>query len=502
MAEWIPPSVVTDLTPKTQDQAALAVTIAWAPGGVQIAGPSTDVYVRDNEIEGGRLNGVSLGGFELLDTKGAVTSELNGVLPASEGPCAVAASLLMPSTIGSGAAQLQIVAGGPLINIAIEDNRIRDMGLCGVGPVGIWNLAETAEAIGVQNLSIRRNVIERTLQRQVAGKEGLAFSFGAICVPDVVDLSVCDNEISDFGTVPGAAYAAGVYVQFVEFAEISRNRIRETRDWSGATSEDATTRQLRGGIVVAFATPPILSTDSGTLFEPSQSALRVEHNVVRVALGDALAVTGLGPFSIANNHFSTGGGLLLSGFTAAKTVYVLNVGSPVEYVDAANNFSSLIKTRAAAPYARGASVPASRAGGAVLFSNNMCQLEAGLQPGDAGFSSVLVASLDNVLFANNHSWIDAQWSASMPANATATGVYFDAVVLASAVQVTSNRLQEPFGSVMASGVTIGLGNITALNFASNCLYVYAQNAFLEQNVNNVAVYCLGERNDFAVFVKS
>ena len=44
-------------------------------------------------------------------------------------------------------------------------------------------------------------------------------------------------------------------------------------------------------------------------------------------------------------------------------------------------------------------------GGAVLFTNNNCQLEA-WGTGVRGYCSVQIISADHVLFANNHLWFD------------------------------------------------------------------------------------------------
>ncbi|MGB8888487.1 MAG: hypothetical protein WCC87_17290 [Candidatus Korobacteraceae bacterium] len=38
------------------------------------------MYILENEIEGGSLNGITLGSFELLDAKGNNTRQWSGVL--------------------------------------------------------------------------------------------------------------------------------------------------------------------------------------------------------------------------------------------------------------------------------------------------------------------------------------------------------------------------------------------------------------------------------------
>ena len=46
----------------------------------------------------------------------------------------------------------------------------------------------------------------------------------------------------------------------------------------------------------------------------------------------------------------------------------------------------------------------------------------------------------------------------------------DAFLVAGFVQVTSNRFQEVWGSVLASGFTAGLLNITGQNISTHCLF--------------------------------
>ena len=101
---------------------------------------------------------------------------------------------------------------------------------------------------------------------------------------------------------------------------------------------------------------------------------------------------------------------------------------------------------------------AASSSGAVLFTNNMCQLEARAS-GVQGLASVVILSLDDIIFANNLCWIDGSQTA-----------FTDALLLAISTQVISNRFQEAVGSVFISGYTFGMANITTQNIATNCLF--------------------------------
>ena len=133
-------------------------------------------------------------------------------------------------------------------NIQIARNRIRNMGFCGIGPVGFFDLATTLEVISIENLAITDNVISGTLQ-DVA--DALDFGYGAVAIPDVQNLIVRDNVITDFGSRAGAQ-VCGIYVLMGELVEISGNQILETRDWSADPSGDHILAQaVQAGIMVA-----------------------------------------------------------------------------------------------------------------------------------------------------------------------------------------------------------------------------------------------------------
>src|SRR5262249_61533136 len=81
-----------------------------------------------------------------------------------------------------------------------------------------------------------------------------------------------------------------------------------------------------------FSTQPPAATvgTAGPVYLPNLPALRVEHNSVRVALGDALAAGGYGPFSIVNNHLATGGTVRTAGRSLDETVLLLSVSPSSE----------------------------------------------------------------------------------------------------------------------------------------------------------------------------
>jgi hypothetical protein len=483
----LPAIVQADLAVRAEPRGEPTISIAvehipLGCGGIQIAGPARHVFVVENRIEGGRGNGITLGTLTLVDRKGTVLSRSVGSLLFMPDDCTTTVTTTVPP---KGPGSTTVVAGGLLADILIARNRIGHCGLCGIGPVGFFDLVESAEVISVENLAIVENVITDTVLLPLevddtkSALSATAFA-GAICLPDVVNLIVRDNTIARFGATPGAA-VCGVFVLHAEMAEISRNHI--VAGESGAsTSRHGVTLAVRGGIVVRAVTPPLAApadvslwerSDVGVLSTPAYSpglpALRVDHNVVEVSVGEALEAFGVGPFSVVNNTFSTGGTVPLQGTALALTVLLLNVGVAWQQANASrySDIGGYQHQTAAAP-------AVAVSDGEILFSDNSCDLST-RQGRQAGPASVLVLSLDRVVFADNLCRVDAAERA----------VLADAFVRGYTVQVTSNRFQEIQNSAVASAVTFGAANITSLNISDHPLVAGAPDATSLVNTSNL-----------------
>jgi len=472
-----------------------------ASGGIQIAGPSRNVFVIENEISGGSRNGITLGNFAILDKTGAETGTLTGVQVQVDEPCGGGATWTIPgSTGGSGSTVSRIGSGGVIRNLHIDRNLIRDMGMCGIGPVGFFDLYTTQEIISLINVSITANIISRTLRRpmQSFNQKLSQFGYGVISLPDVQNLTIRDNTITDYGVTPGVE-VCGIFVLHGEGIEISRNQIRETRDLGSLTfAAQNSYGGLRAGIYIYLATPVTLDTSSGSawgtdissvnetaagisrnspMYAPGFPALRIQENFVRVALGLALYARGTGPFSIVDNHFSSGGTVSVSSdalskldfaspdvagvgtLAAALTVAISNLGIAIEALSLIQGFSKTFTAVGSADFSRAGNNLADASSGTVMFTNNICQLESRAS-GVRGFCSVAIVCLDTVLFANNQLWIDAP----------SFSVFVDGLLFGITVQATSNRFQEAsLFPVFYSGATIGLWNITSQNISTYCL---------------------------------
>jgi hypothetical protein len=485
-----------------------------ANGGIHIAGSSGDVFILDNEIEGGAFNAITLGNFTLVSDGIYQNTPPTGLFPLTSPVETAGTTLMLPATDSKGN---QVVMGNPLQNIQIARNRIRTIGLCGIGPVGFFNLATTQELVNIQNLTITSNTISTSLQNAITpfAKGITGLGYGAICLPDVQNLILRDNTITDFGSVPGAQ-VCGIFLCSGEQVEISRNQVIETRDWSGIPATTAAAISgAQGGIVINAVSPPSLDqtataagwtcSGDGTppMNQPGLPALRVEENVVRVPLGLALGVAGAGPFSIVNNHLSSGGTVPAASTSLASqsgmvpfrstqfptnvlTVEILNIGIAIDVERISPGLSVIDRV-----LSKLLKTGLTSSSGAVLFANNICQLETRAS-GATGLASVAILTLDHLTFTNNHCWIDSCARREYSADSfLSSAVLMDAVLVAASLQVCGNRLQESAGSVAFSGLTAGVRNITAQNITSYCLYTLPASS----SINNISFSPKGNCDD-------
>ncbi len=484
------------------------------PGGIHLAGPSKNVFVIENDIVGGTRNGITLGNFIILDSQGNDTGQLTGVMWQAEDPCSTGSTGQLPPAVTSNSSTSKIGAGGIIYNLHIDRNRIHQMGMAGIGVVGFWNLDEALEIISIVNLSIVANLISRTMLRRTVAfnSKSPGFAYGAISLADVENLMVRDNVITDFGFTPGAE-VCGIFVLHGQMVEISRNQIRETRDWSSDSLQSfSAANNTRAGIMTYLVTPPTLEGSAWTksigkqninldevsilgsqreaaICQPGLPALRIQENVVRVAIGLALEAFGYGPFSIVNNHFSSGGPVTsanardltmpLAGLSRESSKYtdpllveIFNLGLAIEDVSQGNGFFALYENKDDAEFGAARNL-ANASSGAVLFANNQCQLEAWAGR-VTGFCSVAILSLDNVLFNSNRLWLDGP---------TLTALV-DGIVLGITVQISGNRLQEgQHYPVIFSAATLGIANVTSQNVATYCVKAWAPAEWLINTPN-------------------
>jgi hypothetical protein len=469
--------IASNFTPST--------SAALGNGGIQIGGYSTGVSIIDNDIEGGAFNGISLGAILRSNASGSI-SGLNGLFPIS--PVTEAGTtLVLPAADATG--EISNAADGPLQNIRIERNRISSFGLCAIGPVGYFSSTNPPEVISVANLAILGNTISGSLQGALLPfpQALTGLGYGAICLPDLQFVVVRDNTITDFGSQPGAQ-VCGIFILNGEQVEVSRNTILETRDWATIGAAPAAISGLQAGIGIPMVSPPALSQSAtasawtgsssqgvatpGTppLYQPGLPALRIDQNVVRLPLGMALDVLGYGPFSITGNQFASGG--TVPGAPAlVLTVAVVNLGAAIE-IDTPTSFTGLWGS-ASDPTPPTIQVVdnalSNSTSGMVLFANNQCQLETRAS-GAEGLASVVIFTLDNLTFSNNLTWIDGAGTVPIQGTHIILSALMDVFLMGGTINVSNNRFQEVLNSVLFSGMTAAVANVTTGNISTFCLF--------------------------------
>jgi hypothetical protein len=462
----------------------IPATVAMNPGGIQIGAPSCDVFVIENQIAGGGFNGITLGSVISSNTDGTTTNETYGVVTTQPNACSTTVGLTIGSSTTETQTGISYISAGMLQNIQIDRNRICNMGLCGIGPAGFFDLETTEEVMSIENLTIACNTIQNTLLGNLAPVNFSAdsYGYGAICLPDVQNLTIRDNAITNFGATPGLV-VCGIYILNGQMVDISHNQVLETRDWGAeTTSADEPANSVRGGIV-ALVTPPSFTSpfapgDNAVgipIFEPTLPAVRVEHNNVRVPLSETLRLLGFGPFSIVDNQLCCGGTITSTRTSAAQTVLILNLGVALEletlgFADLYNNSKNPTNPQGSYPMS-----------GNVLFANNVCQLERETG-GQRALANVVILTLDNLTFTSNQTWLDG-----VPISA-----FMDAFLFGLFVQVRGNRFQESadLSVFLISALTFGLVNITDENISTYCILSYASSAAALINPNNVSLLSL------------
>lgn len=455
-------------------------------GGIQLGGTCERVHVLDNVVQGGIGTGIVLGSIRLVDGDGG-----DGGDPDPGDPCTPCkpGNGYIPPTGGKGT---RIISAGPLYDIYIERNRIWDMGLDGIGVIGFWNLRGTDQMITVDHLTIVRNEIHYCLWRTLAPiiPAMLAqMGYGGIALADVEYLVVRENVIEDNGP-DFVEPVCGIFVLHGEGIDITDNRIRN----NGAKTEESkgvAKDGERGGIVIVFAIAPAIPTNVSFLGislrdAPVQNgvpALRIHDNIVSVPVGRALSAVALGPVSVHANSFTTHGIATPRGrggaLSIASTVSILNLGLSNEiYLQllAFRLISNLALTIYGATETDDAIlIPAAGlddlgigrllADGTVQFTDNQVVLDL-LEAGTSiTLSSILIATLDDLAFADNQ----------CISNLAGDLVLVQAIALGFTLRVEANRFTESLVLALLSALTYGVANMTTHNQGTHCIIAHASN---------------------------
>ena len=462
-----------------------------ALGGLQLEGMCDTVRVVDNLIRGGSGHGITLGSLITVDDNG------NPVPPGTTGggntpidPCAPTqpAGVLIDEVevVMAEGGTGTVSSGGALYEVTIERNRIYQMGVCGIGVVGFFDLSTADQFITVSGLNIIGNDIRNNLRRELAAIPAAkqnTMGYGGISLADVEDLVMRDNLIAENGD---SAYdpVCGVFVLHAEGVEISRNRILE----NGMTVPDATTGQTapktghRGGIVVVYGLSPATLGTVGTnevALGTGAPAVKIHANVVTVPLGPALWMRALGPVSVLGNQLATRGIVQrsVSNTMIGAAVLIGNLGLSEEMYLQYLSYSAIAKGSVSPPETPGgapsAIVLAPKAGlddygvgrllanGNVLFADNQVLLNLIETGTTLTFAAIAIVTLDDISFHGNQCDCDLALDY----------VYYNTMLFGFSVRAHDNRFKEGFMTALFSAAVLGFMASASGNQATHCLTV-------------------------------
>lgn len=490
----------TETVPTTSDLLAAPPPAALeGRGGLQIGSTSEYVGIIDNLIHTGIGNGITLGSVVIRDSQTDLDSGTPiGWIVDYDDPCSPCkpGNTYVPTgqtyQRDANTPSQTVSAGDHLTGIYIENNRIFNMGLNGIGVVGFFNLDEVDEFISVEQLSIINNEIRQCLWRDLEEiPSGMVNSmgYGGISLADVENLVIFRNQIEDNG--PNYIEPiCGIFVLHGEGIDISENRILNNGAKTSQPDSEAK-RGQRGGINVVFGIAPTTDITQNIPRQNGIPAIKIHNNIVSTPLGQALSITALGPVSVIGNQFTSRG--VVSQFLPASpsfiaaTVAILNLGLSNEFYGQLLGFTLMRwgqqgVSKSNSTSAADGTVVIPRQGlddllpgqvlanGNVLFSNNQCVLDLLELEVDLALTSILIASLDAIDFHKN------QCDSSLFLDFLLSQV----VLLGVSVHATDNRLKEGLLNALYSAVTLGIINTTTDNQVTHCLLIRGWEIFNKQ----------------------
>ena len=441
----------------------------FALGGIQIEGMSERVRILDNLIRGGSGHGITLGSLQIFDEAGEPDPRGDdGDEPVD--PCEPTRAVPGILVLVIGEDGTEIRPDGPIEELLIARNRIYEMGICGIGVIGFFDLRAVDAFVEVRQLWIIGNDIRRNMRRpvgQLAAEVANAAGFGGISLADVENLVIRDNLIAENGATHLEAIC-GVFVLHGEGVEISRNRILDNGKRNTPSAADAKTGN-RGGIVLVYAIAPtreirVFGDLANTSLAPAQNgvpAAKIHENIVAQPLGPALLMGALGPVSVVGNQLTSQGAQ--RGFTVsfiAATVGIMNLGVSNELYLQYLAFLATASAPDVRPGLDDFRLGRALASGLVLFANNQVTMDVFERGPTRALSSVFIVTLDDLAFHDNQ----------CVANTSDDFVLSQALLFAVSLRVSDNRFTEGILNALFSALTLGIFmNTTTDNQGTHCI---------------------------------
>ena len=488
-------------------------------GGIQIGGGSIDVTVRENLIEGGNGNGITLGSISYVTQADSpnLTAHFKAVRMIRT-PIGVTGIFVDPNgCIHWGGGRPPTGPGGnPLIPVSdgiVQDIRILDNEITTMGGSGIANVDPQTGMQGlllVVGLEITHNRITGcTVVDQSANiAAGTVLpGRGGVSLNAAEYVTIRDNFIADNGHDYTRAIC-GIWVLWVRGIIIERNQIVE--NGPRATSIQPLEPGPRGGIVLEAALqPPLLVYLRSATDEPGFPALRVHDNVVITSSGPALAALVIGIISVQGNQL-TCSGLdqpsnspypldKLRAFAGGAAVFLFDLALTPDFSGADVDFATMGLQTLPDPTTSDASVKQESIviGGNVMFNDNLVFLNVPESDENALLSSITLISLSDVSFEGN------QCQAMTGNHQLFTNVF----LLSWSVRMADNRCEDPYTQQGLSALTIAFMNSTTDNQGTRCFEVIGLTSLRVNSPNKSLVsafsnVCGGTSKRFQKFFES
>lgn len=480
-------------------------------GGLQIGGGSNRVEIRDNAIEGGNGNGITLGSFRYVPTRESDAFERFTAFSAIarlgfaiviDGNGCLRLDPLPPPPREDGGVPLVPVADEGLMDVRISHNVVSEMGASGISVVRFFDLEANPDFITVDRLTIEHNHIHHCMQAEVGEiSPGLRphAAFGGIALADGEYTIIRDNTI-EYNGISYLDPICGVFVLHTEGLAVDGNRI--LHNGRPVDPEQTPRPGRRGGLIVAMAqtrklpVAPLGSQWSGSR-QDGVPAAWIHNNVVVAPEGRALEIVAIGPVSVEGNALTAHGSHALNrvplpgGSSAAPGTFRL---APAAAVPIANR-STTTDPVAAFLDALGGEVvsivnlgvsnevylqllgmsglglldafpePEGQdedvrlfVGGNILFNDNQVVFDAFSPAVTLSLSAVVLLTLDDVSMAGN------QCDCDLLLDFIGT----NALVAGWSLRVADNRFKEGLLNARLSALTMGLMNATTDNQGTHC----------------------------------
>lgn len=450
-----------------------STTVYKALGGIQISCASDDVTVLQNEIIGGRGNGILLG-------SAAPNPNEQDYFPA-------------------------------IRQVRIGENSIQQMGGSGIGVLMLPGERESLAPIHVNDLTIYRNRIETCALQIPPEKDFTAAAFGGIVLAFCENALIGENRIENNGRSFFEPVCA-IFILLGEKLAISGNHIINNGPRTARTDRPIR-RGFRGGVIICVALQSLRSSfakGTGAAGEvtnvPSLDAapaVTLYDNVVSQPLGNAVLLVALGPVSVVSNQFTSQGIEQQNPYSRlAGTVLIFNLGLSKDtlalaYATWGRNSRLAVTNFSAAPQTTPPYL--SRLyqfwpSGKVMYTANQTLLDLQSTEQSQAFSSQMIVSLDDIACNNNQS----ECAAFLQPGATPETdlVFLNTVLTGVSVRSNDNRFTDGLTLTLFSLFSLGFMNTATGNQATHCLVVVGAPG-LEHEAHNSVLLPVDCRNEAA-----